>query len=96
MSLNTKARRRWFGALCLLAAVGLLVAGETVLKGRLSPVGFLIYWSSCFLVTALAATAALLDAARVRAESRDEQRALFEETLRRIESEKRARSRDRH
>lgn len=94
MSLNAKARRRWFGALCLLAAVGLLVAGETVLKGRLSPVGFLIYWISCFFVTALSATAALLDAARVRAESRDEQRALFEETLRRIESEKRARTRD--
>lgn len=94
MSLNAKARRRWFGALCLLTAVGMLVAGETVFKDRLSPVGFLLYWIGCFVVTALAATAALLDATRVRAESRHEQRALFEDTLRRIESEKRARSDD--
>lgn len=94
MSLNAKARRRWFGALCLLAAGGMLVAGETVLKGRLSPVGFLLYWIGCFTVTALAVTAALLDAARVRAESRHEQSALFEETHHKIESEKRARSLD--
>jgi hypothetical protein len=92
MSLKAKARRRWFGGLSLLAAVGMLVAGETVLKGRLSPVAFLLYWAGCFIVTALAAMAALLDAARVRAESRQEQRVLFEETLRKIESEKRARS----
>ena len=92
MSLNAKSRRRWFGTLCLLLAVGMLMAGETVLKGQLSPVAFLCYWIGCFIVTVLAATTALLDAARVRAESRHEQRALFEETLRKIESEKRARS----
>ena len=94
MHWNAKARRRWFGALCLLTAISMLVAGETVLKGRLSAVGFLLYWIGCFVVTALAALTALRDAARVRAESRLEQRTLFEETLRRIESEKRARSRD--
>jgi hypothetical protein len=94
MSLNPRARRRWFGVLCLLVAVGMMVAGETVLQGRLSPVGSLIYWITCFIVTALAAMTALLDAARVRAESRIEQRALIEETLRRIEVEKRARSDD--
>lgn len=92
MSLSAKARRRWFGALCLIAAIGMLAAGETVLKGRLSPLGFLCYWAGCFVIAALAAMAALLDAACVRAESRREQRALFEETLRRIEAEKRARS----
>lgn len=92
MSLNAKARRRWFGALCLFTAIGMLVAGETVLPGRLSPVGILFYWAGCFLVTALAALVALLDAARVRAESRQAQRSLFEETLHQVESEKRARS----
>ena len=90
MRLNAKARRRWFGGLCLLTAVGMLVTGETVLQDRLSPVGFLLYWIGCFVVTALAAKAALLDAAHVRAESRAEQRVLFEETLHRIESEKHA------
>lgn len=94
MNFNAKARHRWFGALCLFVAFGMLVAGETGLKGRLSPVGFLLYWTGCFFLTALAAAAALLDAARVRAESRKEQRALFEETLRKIEAEKRTRSGD--
>ena len=79
MRLNAKARRRWFGGLCLLTAVGMLVTGETVLQDRLSPVGFLLYWIGCFVVTALAAKAALLDAAHVRAESRAEQRVLFED-----------------
>jgi len=92
MSLNAKARRRWFGTLCLLTAIGLLVAGETVLKGRLSPLGFLLYWTGCFVVTSLAALTALRDAACVRAESRQEQLAFFEETLRTIEAEKQART----
>lgn len=94
MSLNAKVRRRWFGALCLLTAVGMLVSGETVFKGRLSPLGFLLYWTGCFVVTGLAALTALRDAACVRAESRLEKRALFEATLRKIESEKRARAQD--
>ncbi len=93
MILNSKTRRRWFGALCLLIAVGMLVAGETWLKGRLSAAGFLFYWTGCFLLTALAAGAALLDVARVRAEGRNQQRALFEETLRKMEAEQRTRSR---
>ncbi|MBP9903300.1 MAG: hypothetical protein V9H26_28910 [Verrucomicrobiota bacterium] len=92
MGLNVKARRRWFGVLCLLGAIGMLVAGETALKGRFSPMGFLLYWTGCFFITALAAVMALLDAARVRTESRHEQRALFEETLRKIETEKRSRA----
>ncbi len=92
MSLYAKARRRWFGTLCLLTAIGLLIAGETVFKGRLSPLGFLLYWTGCFVVTGLAALTALRDAASVRAESRQEQRALFEETLRKAEAEKHART----
>ncbi len=92
MHLNAKARRRWFGALCLITAIGMLVAGETVFQGRVSPFGFILYWTGCFVVTGLAALTALRDAACVRAESRLEQRALFEETLRKIEAEKRARS----
>ena len=92
MQFNAKAARRWFGGFCLLTAIVMLLAGETVLKGRLSPMAFLAFWIGCFLVTGLAATTALLDAARVRKESRLEQRALFEETLRNIEAEKQLRS----
>ena len=85
MILNSKLRRRWFGFLCLLAAGGMLVAGETVLKDRLSQVAFILYWLACFGFTVLAIFAALADARALRQESRDQQRALLEDTLARIE-----------
>lgn len=86
--MNTKTRRRWFGALCLLAAIVMLVAGETVLKGRLSALGFVAYWLGCFVVTMLAIYVALLDARVVREETHAEQRALIENTVRKIQEEK--------
>ncbi len=92
--MNTKTRRRWFGALCVLAAIAMLVAGETVLKGRLSALGFVAYWLGCFVVTALAICAALLDARAVREETHAEQRALFENTVRKIQEEKARKARD--
>jgi len=85
---NVKTRRRWFGAFCLLAAIGMLVAGETVLKWHLTALGFVAYWLGCFVVTLLAVYAALLDARVVRQETQAEQRALFESTLQKIEEEK--------
>ena len=92
--MNTKARRRWFGALCLLAAMAMLVAGETLLKGRLSALGFVAYWLVCFVVTVLAVYAALADARAVRQETQAEQRALLEATLQRIQEEKARKARD--
>ena len=91
VSASHKSLRRWFGALCLLGAIGLLIAGETVFKGKMSPLGFVIYWAGCFVLTALAAIAAVRDVARVRQEQRDEQRALIESTLHEIERESRTR-----
>jgi hypothetical protein len=88
---HNKTRRRWFGALCLLAALVMLAVGATLLDGRLSGVALLCYWLGCFVLTALAAGTALIDAARVRAEQREEQRALLESTLQQIEREKRSR-----
>lgn len=88
MTINTKTRRRWFGALCLLVAITMLVAGETVLQGRLGALAYLAWWLGCFVVTVLAACAALLDARAVRQESSDAQRALFESTLEKIREEK--------
>jgi hypothetical protein len=90
---NAKSRRRWFGAVCLLVAIGMLIAGETVLAGRLSGVTLIGYWLGCFVLAAVAAGVALIDAARVRAESRAEQRELLESTLRQVEREKASRSR---
>lgn len=91
MSRNSKTRRRRFGIICLGAAVLMLVAGETFLKTRLAGIPLLCYWMTCFVLTALAAGAAIIDAARVRQETQEEQRALLESTLREIEREKQAR-----
>ena len=91
MNKQAKTRRRWFGAICIALAIVMLVAGETVLKARLSGVVLLCYWMACFVLTALAAGVAIIDAARVRNELREQQRSLIEETLQQVEREKRAR-----
>lgn len=91
MRASPKSLRRWFGAVCLLAAIGLLIAGETALKGRLAGAGFIAYWLVCLVLTAVAAGVALLDAAVLRREQRDEHRALIEHTLQEIERERRTR-----
>jgi hypothetical protein len=88
---NAKARRRWLGILCLALAAAMLLAGETVLDGRLRGLGLAIYWLFCFLFTTLAIFVALLDARAVGLQSREDQRRLFEDTLRAIETEKRSR-----
>ena len=68
----------------------MLIAGETVLKGRLSGVPLLCYWLGCFIFTSIAAGAAVIDAARVGIESRDAQKSLIEDTLKEIETGKRS------
>ena len=91
MSLTNKSRRRWFGAICLLSAIAMLIAGQTALKGRMAPLAFVSYWSACFILTAIAGCVALIDASRVRTEQRDAQRDLIESTIQEIEREKRSR-----
>lgn len=88
MALNAKSRRRLFGALCLLAAIVMLVAESTLLKNRLGELALLFYWLICFVFTLLAMAAAFLDVLILRHEARQQQRALFESTLRKIEEEK--------
>jgi hypothetical protein len=92
VTVSAKSRRRWFGGLCLVTALVMLLAGETVLSGRLAGILLICYWMGCFVLTATAAGVALIDAARVRAENRAEQRDLLEKTLRQVESEKAART----
>lgn len=91
MTTTAKTRRRWFGTVCLVSAILMLVAGETVLHEWLSGIALIVYWLGCLVLTALAAMTALVDAARVREEQRQEQHALIENTLRQIEQEKRSR-----
>ena len=87
MGLDVRARRRWFGAAALVGALGMLVAGETVLRGRLSVESFLLYWLVCFLLTGSAVFAAFLDVRALQREIRQEQRELLDVTLKKIERE---------
>jgi hypothetical protein len=93
-NLRTRTRRRRFGVICLALAILMLLAGETLLKSQLAGVGLIVYWIVCLVLTALAAGAAIVDAARVGRESREAQRSLLETTLREVEREREARRND--
>lgn len=92
MSVNANARRRWFGGFCLLAAVVMVGLGVTLLETRLTGATLILYWLACFVLTALAAGTALVDAAHVRRVQREEHRALLERTLLEIEHHKASRT----
>jgi len=89
MALNSTTGRRWFGALALLGALGMLLCGETVFRGRLSKLGFVVYWLVCIGFTGLAMIAAFLDLRALQRRIRQEQRELIERTLKEIETEAR-------
>ncbi len=90
VTLNPTHRRRWFGGLCLLVAIALVVVESTVLKDRLGSVTLLVYWLVCFVFTAMAIGAAFADLRQLRRETREAQRALFEKTLEQIRQEQAA------
>jgi hypothetical protein len=93
MARDVTARRRWFGALLLLAALGMLICGQTVLQGRLGNLAFIAYWLVCFAFTSLAILIAFVDARALRHRVRQQQRDLFEATLRDIADEAKTKSR---
>lgn len=90
--LENKVRRRWLGGLCLLVAILMLVADDTVLKNRLGGFAALAFWLACFGLTVIAIIIAFVDLRAVRLETQKEHRALFENTLQKIEQEKRGKS----
>ena len=71
----------------LLGALGLLIVGETILKGRLDGMVFLVYWGLCFVLTALAIATAYLDARALQSRTRRETRELLETTLTNIQAD---------
>jgi len=87
MAWDASIRRRWFGALALLAALAMLAAGETVLKDRLNDVALLLYWLVCLAFTLLAILLAFRDFRVVQDRLRREQRDLFAGTLKEIEAD---------
>jgi hypothetical protein len=70
----------------------LLALGETVLKGRFTPLIFLLYWLACLGLTLIAAVAAFLDVKSLRQTSRDEQEKLFQSTVNSIQAEAQSRA----
>jgi hypothetical protein len=74
-------RRRLLGAAFLGAALLMLVVGQTVLRNFLQDIGFLLYWLVCIFFTFLAVMVAFRDLSAVRHRTREEQRALLEDTL---------------
>jgi cation transport ATPase len=89
MGLDATGRRRLTGALILMAALAMLIAGQTVLKSRLHDVIFLVYWLICFVLTGAAILVAYLDARALQRKTRREARELIETTLNHIETDAR-------
>lgn len=84
MGSDATGRRRWFGGVVLTLSILMLIAGETVLKGRLGGFIFLVYWLGCFVLTGTAMLVAIIDLRAVRQRTRDEQRVLLENALEEI------------
>lgn len=95
MGLDATTRRRWLGILVLIAALGMLIVGETVLQGRLQNVTFVLYWLLCLILTTAAIIIAFLDARALRQQTREEARDLLQTTLKEIETDAKARRRRR-
>jgi len=92
MGWDVNVWRRGVGVFVLMAALAMLVAGETVLKDRLKDLQFLGYWFLCFCFTAMAFLVAILDARALRRRARQQRRALLTSTFDDIQAKARSRS----
>jgi len=88
MSNKLEMRRRWLVVVFLALALGMLAAGQTILRDRLGKVCFVIFWLACFVFTFLAIIIAALDAATLRRRARAEQREFLEKMLQEIARKK--------
>ncbi len=91
--MDATAGRRWFGGIVLVAALLMLLLGQTVLRSELRDEVYLLYWLGCIALTALAMLIALWDFSVVRRRSRQAERALLHSTLQQIEDQARAKQR---
>ena len=91
MGFDATTRRRWLGVLVLIAALGMLIAGETVLQSQLQNVTFVLYWLICLILTTAAIIIAFLDARALRQQTREQARDLLQSTLKEIETDAKAR-----
>lgn len=75
---------RWLATICLAVSVGMVVAGQSLLKERLQAEAFIYYWLVCIVFTFLTMVIALVDYWMVRRRMHREQKALFQEALQAI------------
>ena len=87
-------RRRRLGTICLMIAVGMLVAGQTVFEPLLFGRRFLVYWLVCFLFTFLAMLAAFSEWLAVWMQAREEQRNLLKQAMTSVERDAETRRAD--
>ncbi len=92
MRLDISVRRRCFGALAVALALAMVIAGLTVLSGRLGPLEFALYWLVCALSTGLGIVAAFRDLRALQRQNLEEQQRLFKATLDQIADEARTRA----
>jgi hypothetical protein len=93
MRFDRVIQRRVIGTVLVLLAITMVICGQTLLRGRLSPPGFLMYWLICLVFTCLAIVIAFRDAREMQQKVKREHRALLDETLKTIEGEARAKKR---
>lgn len=70
-----------------MLALTMLILGETLLRGSLRPITYVLYWLVCFVLTGIALLLGAIDAHAVRKRTAQEQRELFEGTLREIQED---------
>ena len=93
ISIEGVVKRRALGVLFLVLALGMLVAGETVLQDKLSSSLFVLYWLACFVFTMLAMIVALRDLRALQSKARKEQRGLLDDTIEKIVTDAKAKQR---
>jgi hypothetical protein len=81
MSHLARRTRRLLGLAFLAAALLMLFAGQTVLRGQLQGIAFIVYWLACLGLVILALLTALLDALIIRQQTRRQQLDLLRDAL---------------
>ncbi len=93
MGMDATARRRWIGGVALLGALTLLIVGQTVLANRMDGRLFVLYWATCFVLTATAFIVAFRDLRALQDRTRQQHRDLLQQTLDDIQAEAERRKR---
>jgi hypothetical protein len=81
MSNMAHRTRRLLGLAFLAAAFLLVFAGQTLLRGQLQGIAFVVYWLACLGLVTLALLTALFDALIIRQQTRRQHLDLLRDAL---------------